>query len=260
MAARAIYKARLTFGGLEVPIKFYAAVEDRGIHFRLLHATDKQPVSGQLIDKTTGEPVERESVRKAYQAEDHRLVQLQRDELERLQPEACREVILHRFVDPSRIAPHYYDRPYFLGPDGNDEGYFALAAALAARKVEGLARWVMRKQSYVGALREQEGYLVLVTLRSSEEVIDVGAFSRPDTKEISKQEIQLARQLIDALKGPFEADSLTDDYRTRVMELIERKASGRVVTLRPPKKAQSQPGLADALRGSLKSVKKAKSA
>lgn len=260
MSARAIYKAQLCLDSLEVPIKFYSGVEDRGIHFRLLHEADHEPVVQQLIDKTTEEPVERNEVHKAYQLDDRRLVKLEPAELEELEPPGTRDVSITRFIPPNSIDYALYERPYYLGPDGDAESYFALAHALGQRKVEGLAHWVMRKRAYVGALREHNGYLMLVTLRHQQEVIELASFARTDNKELSKQELQLAQQLIETLEGSFDIESFHDDYREQVQQLIARKAKGQVIPLRPRKKPAPAPDLAEALQNSLKSIKRKKTA
>jgi len=92
-------------------------------------------------------------------------------ELEGLEPKASREIDIKHFVPPQAIAPEFYDRPYYLGPDGDQAAYFALAEALRKENKEGVAHWVMRKQPYVGALRAEDDYLMLFTLRSSDEVV-----------------------------------------------------------------------------------------
>jgi DNA end-binding protein Ku len=261
MTARAIYKGRLRLNTLEVPVKLYSAVDDRSLHFRLLHAVDREPVVQELIDKTTEQPVAREEVRKAYPLGDHRLVRLQEEELQTLAPPDSREFTITRFVDPALIAPAFYDRPYYLGPDGDPVVYFALARALAERQREGIASWTMRNRVYLGALREHQGYLVLISLKHREEVLELGTFPRPKSKEITPQELQLAQQLVDALAGPFDPSAFHDDYRQRVLELVERKASGEVPSSRPkPRKAAPTPVLAEALKNSLKAVGTKKSA
>ena len=69
MAARAIWKGVLNVGKARVPVRFYSAVEDRDVHFRLLHAKDKQPVSQQMVNPETGKPVPPENVRKGFEVE-----------------------------------------------------------------------------------------------------------------------------------------------------------------------------------------------
>lgn len=256
MTARAMYKARLCLNAIEVPVKFYAAVQEKGVSFRLLHATDLEPVNQELIDKTTGRPVSRSEIQKAYPSDDHRLVKLQPGDLEALEPDSSRKLSVTSFVDPALIDHRFYDRPYYLGPDGEEEDYFALCRALQESKCVGLVHYSMRKRGYVGALREQDGYLMIVNLRHVEEVVDIGAFSPPDKKELSPEELRLARQLVDALKGPFEPQMFQDDYRKRVQELIARKASGKVIRLAPRKKVAASADLTDALKNSLKSTKK----
>lgn len=257
MTGRSMFNALLALGGLRVPVKFYAALDDRSIHFRLLHAADREPVVQELIDKTTEEPVGRDEVQKAYELEDGRLVKLNAEELDSLAPAASRELSVKHLVEENTIAPALYERPYFLGPDGDDEAYFSVAHAFRQSKRVGLLRWTMRKRSHFGVLRERDGYLMAVTLRPPSEIVDVGSLSRPANKELSKQELQLARQLVDAYSGRFDAKSFHDDYRARVEELAKRKASGQVIAFPTTKrKGPTAIGLTDALEKSLKSAKK----
>jgi DNA end-binding protein Ku len=92
------------------------------------------------------------------------------DELAELEPEASRDIEITSFVAADAITHQWYDRPYFLGPDGADENYFALAAALEEGR-QGVARWVMRNKEYVGALRAERWHLMLMTLRHAGEVV-----------------------------------------------------------------------------------------
>lgn len=257
MTGRSMFNAVLALGGLRIPVKFYAALEDRSIHFRLLHAPDREPVVQELIDKTTEQPVGRDEVHKAFQLEDGRLVRLTAAELDALAPAASRDLAVKNLVKESSIAPALYDRPYYLGPDGDDEAYFSVAHALGQSKRVGLVHWTMRKRRYFGVLRERAGYLMVVSLRPASEMVDLGTFERPDTKEFSKQEISLARQLVDAFAGRFDPKLFHDDYRVRVEELAQQKASGKVIAFpAAKKKGPTSIGLAEALEKSLKSAKK----
>ena len=69
------------------------------------------------------------------------------------------------------LGDQWYDRPYYLGPDADDSDYFALADALERKNVVGIARWVMRKKRYVGALTSTNGYLMISTLRRADQVL-----------------------------------------------------------------------------------------
>ncbi len=260
MAARAIWKGTLTFGSVSVPVKFYAAVEDRAVHFRLLHEKDKTPVARQMVHPGTGEPVPQEEMRRGYVDEEAGSVVLLGDrELEELEPDPGREVTVKGFLDAGRIGHQWYDRPYYLGPDGNSRSYTALAKALEKAGKEGFARWTMRKKTYIGALRAENGLLEMITLRFAAEVIDASRLPRPEGRDLTKQERDMAGQLVETLEGEFNPEAYRDEYRERVMDLIRTKARGGRVRLKKPreKKAQVVP-LADMLKKSIQQANKEK--
>src|SRR5688572_29190814 len=130
MSARAIWKGRIRFGSADVPVKLYSAVKDRAVHFRLLDSKRKEPVKQQMVDPHTGKVVASDEVRRAFVADDGDLVVLTDEDLAELQPPESRDIDVLRFVPTAKIAQQWYDRPYYLGPDGDSEGYFALAKAL----------------------------------------------------------------------------------------------------------------------------------
>ena len=161
--ARAIWKGRIRFGTVDVPVKLYSAVQDQSIHFRLLDARRKEPIKQKMVNPETGKVVESDQIRRAFPTETGKLVILDEEELDALEPEASRDIEITRFVKTDRITHQWYDRPYYLGPDDDNADYFALAEALGKEGVEGVARWVMRDKEYVGALRADGGYLLLIT-------------------------------------------------------------------------------------------------
>lgn len=257
--ARAMWKGVVKIGTQSVPVKLYSAVQQRSVHFRLLHKTDHEPVQQQLVSSDSGDPIEFEDVRKGFPLSKGRMVLLDKTELAELEPEESRDIEMTRFVDPEELDHRLYERAYYLGPDGNEKAYFAAVAALEKKKKEGIARWVMRDKAYVGSLRAENGYLMLITLRHADEIISSKALKAPEGNELLKRELQMAEQLIDALHGAFDPTQYRDQYRARVLELVETKAAGRkpkVIAFRPKKQKEDQ--LADALEASLAGAKTAK--
>jgi len=256
MAARAIWKGIIRFGGISVPVKLYSAVEDRNIHFRLLHEKDHTPVEQRMVNPATGEAVPGDQVRRGVETGEGEIVILTPDELESLEPDASRDIEILRFVDPERISHQWYDRPYYMGPDGDPAPYFALVKALEKERKEGVARWKMRKKSYVGALGIDNGYLTIITLRHAGEVVDAASLPRPSSRDLEPQELRMAEQLVSALEAEFDPAAYRDEYRDQVMALIETKAQGgtiRMAKVREPRpKAAS---LTDMLERSLKQAK-----
>jgi len=189
-----------------------------------------------------------------------RFVLLTDEELESLEPAPSRNIEVTDFVPPEAISQQWYDRPYYLGPDGDEKAYFALAKALQNRKREGIARWVMRNKAYLGALRAQDDYLLLVTLRNAEEVIAAADLPKPSGRAPTQNELKMATQLVGALAGEFNAADYKDEYRERVMQFIERKAKGHAPKLQAVKSKRKTTALDDVLARSLERIRKEKRA
>ncbi|MDB4972615.1 MAG: ykoV 2 [Myxococcaceae bacterium] len=256
MPARAIWKGVLELGSHKVPVKLYSAVQERGVHFRLLQERTQVPVRQQLVDPSSDEVVPYPEVRKGY-AVDQSFVVLSKEELESLAPEPNREIAVSHFLPTQKLGPEWHVRPYYLGPDGDEEAYFALAQALAAEGREGVAHWVMRGQEYDGALREVDGYLMLITLRHADEIIKQTELPRPEGRAHSDKELTMAEQLIAAYEDVFDPSQYKDEYRDRVLAFVEAKAKGKKPRLKHPVVKHEERDLSSALAKSLAGLKKA---
>jgi DNA end-binding protein Ku len=169
MAARAIWKGQLKLGTTRVPVKLYSAVQDRTVRFHVLDDRQKKRVKQHMIDPDSGDEVPTEEIQKGYEIEPGRYVILTAEDLEKLEPPASRDIEIVEFVPQTKISQQWYERPYYLGPDGDEKDYFALVDALQNKESEGIANWVMRKKYYSGALRAVDDYLFLFTLRDANE-------------------------------------------------------------------------------------------
>lgn len=256
--ARAIWKGTLVLGKTKLPVQLYSAVRDQRVHFRMLHAADRVPVEQRIVRKSDGKEVAKEDRRKAYPLDRSEAVILQPDELEALQPETSREIHLCRFVRTGVLGDQWFDRPYYLGPDKDDADYFALAQAIEKSKVVGVARWVMRKARYLGALTSNDGYLVMTTLRRADQVIAVSGIDVPEARRPDEKELKLAEHLVSSIEDDFEPQQWKNEYQERVRALIDAKARGKVVKLAPAKPRKTGGDLADLLQRSLTGAKEKK--
>lgn len=253
--ARAMWKANLTIGSESVPVKLYAAVEDRDVHFRLLHAKDRTPVRQRMVDPGDGREVRSDEVRRGVELDKGVFVILKPEELRSAEPAPSRTIEVTQCVPQDSLDLSWYERPYWLGPDGSDEDYFALAEALSKDRRLGIARWVLRGKRYYGALEPHGGYLELVAMHSVNEVVSTDSIERPEGSPITKQEQKLAEQLISALDSKFDPHQLKDDYRERVQALVAAKSEGRRYTVREAPVPKGPSNLEEALRTSLRAVK-----
>jgi DNA end-binding protein Ku len=252
---RAMWKAALELGTLRIPVKLYAAVEDRGLHFRLLHEKDRVPVRQRMVDPRDESEVPAEEVRRGIELEEGSFVLLRPEELASLAPEPSRSIELLRFVPAEAIDVAWYNRPYFLGPDGSADDYFALAEALRKSGRRGVARWVMRGQRYAGALAVRGEHLALVALHAPHEVVRAAELPRPASRAISAGERKLAEQLVATLDASFEPEALRDEYRERVEKLIAAKREGRSFRVKEAPAPRPSGDLAGALKKSIQAAK-----
>jgi DNA end-binding protein Ku len=258
MSARAMWKGVLRVADARVPVKLYSAVEERDIRFRLLDAKDLTPVTQSLVHPESEEVVPHEETRRGYRSPEGELIVLNADELESLEPEASREIAIVRFLPRGAIDPQWYDRPYFLGPDRSPGAYHALTTAIERGEVEGIARWVMRKRDYVGALGVNAGHLVLVTLRHAGEVVPVESLEAPSGPKLDDKELEMARQLMQMLEAKFEAEEYRDEYRDRVLAFIEAKRRGKKPKLEVVRQKARTDDLTAALTASLRAHQRGK--
>ncbi|HKO95837.1 MAG TPA: Ku protein [Pyrinomonadaceae bacterium] len=260
MTARAIWKGTLKLGASRIPVKLYSGVSDRTVRFHILDDRQQKRVKQHMVIPDSGEEVSAKEIQKGYEIEPGKFVIVTEEELESLEPEPSRDIEVATFVPPEAISQQWYERPYYLGPDGDEKAYFALAEALTNRHREGIAQWVMRNKAYVGALRAEGDYLMLITLRNAEEVISAQDLPKPAGREPTQKELAMAKQLISLLEGDFKAEDYKDEYRDRVMEFIERKAKGKAPRLKLVKSKRKAGSLDAVLEKSIKSLRKGKRA
>lgn len=253
MTVRAIWKGSLHIGRNEVAVKMYSAVRPRPVDFRMLHRTDLEPVQQRIVRKSDGKEVAAAERRKAFRLDAKRSVILQPKELERLEPASSRRIATCHFVPFDAVEQQAYDQPYYLGPDESDADYFALAAALARQKAVGIVRWTMRTKRYLGALVVDAGHLLLITLRRADQFIALPETAAP---ALDGKELRLARQLVDLAADDFDPHAWKDEYRRRLLALVEEKRRGKRKQLAPPKARRSRGSLAAQLRLSLEKAKK----
>ena len=154
MSTRAIWQGTLTVQKHEIAVKLYAAVQDRQIHFHLLHKRDRTRLQQRMVDSETGKPVPLDEARKAFEAEPGlcMLLPSRTGKSKASAQKPSREIKVNQFVPVSRrLIPDLFERPCPFGPAAdNTTDYFALAQALDRKNYAGVATWVMRQHSYVG--------------------------------------------------------------------------------------------------------------
>jgi DNA end-binding protein Ku len=215
------------------------------------------------VDPSTGEEVPYENVVKGYEISPDRYVVITPDELEALDPEKTRTIDIVDFVDLDQIDPIYFDHPYYLVPGtGGERAYELLRKAMEDAGKVAIGKVVIRSKESLVAIRPAGPVLTLETMLFPDEVVspdsldELPANQDGDAKPAAKRELQMAQQLIDSLSNEFDPSQYRDEYRERVLDLIERKAAGEEITVQPaPEEPARVPDLMSALEASLDAVK-----
>jgi DNA end-binding protein Ku len=260
--ARSIWSGAISFGLVNVPIKLYSAVSKKTVRFHQLNGTTGNRIQQKRVDPETGDEVNYEDIVKGYELTRDRYVIITPEELETLDPEKTRSIDIEDFVDESEIDPIFYDHPYYLVPDkGAAKAYGLLLNAMADADKVAIARVVIRSKEQLVAIRpHRDGdLLVMETMVFADEVVgteDIDDLPESKDLKVSERELKMARQLIESLTDTFDPSKYKDEYREKVLELIEAKADGQEIAVQPeaPEPAKV-PDLMAALEASLAAVR-----
>jgi DNA end-binding protein Ku len=257
--ARSIWSGAISFGLVNVPVKLYSAVSRKTVRFNQLNSETGNRIQQKRVDPESGEEVPYEQIVKGFELTKDRYVIISSDEMDALEPERTRTIQIEDFVDLPEIDPIYYDHPYYLVPDkGAAKAYGLLLNAMEASDKVAIARVVIRSKEALVAIRPAGELLMMETMIFHDEVVPHDDLDDlPDSKDlkVSDREVKMAQQLIDSLSSAFEPEKYRDEYRDKVLDLIERKASGEEIAVQPEAPAPAQvPDLMAALEASLAAV------
>jgi DNA end-binding protein Ku len=255
---RAIWSGAISFGLVNVPVKLYSAVSRKTVRFHQLHDETGVRIQQKRVDPSTGDEVPYENIVKGYELSPEHYVLITPEELESLDPEKTRSIDITDFVALEQIDPLYFDHPYYLAPaQGGEKAYELLRQAMDEAGKVGIGRVVIRSKESLVAIRPAGHALAMETMLFPDEVVDPDTLDElPVEAKATKRELEMARQLIDTLSGDFDPSKYRDEYRERVLEMIERKAQGEEIAVQPAAEPPAKvPDLMAALEASIKAVK-----
>jgi DNA end-binding protein Ku len=226
MPARAYWTGQLRLSLVSIPVQLYAATKTASrIAFHQIHEPSGKRVRYEKVVPGIG-PIENSDIVKGYEVDKGRYVTITDEELDSVRLEAKKVIDLVRFVDQAVIDPIYFDRPFFVVPDGegNEEAYVVLREALKDTKRIGLGQMAIRGQGSLVAVKACGRGILLETLRYADEVRRSDAFFAdiPDIK-LDKDLVDLARELIQRKSGPFKPEEFKDAYTVALRELLDKK-------------------------------------
>jgi DNA end-binding protein Ku len=252
--SRSIWSGNITIGLVNVPIKLFSMIYDKGIAFHFLHKTDGHPLKYVKMCTKDDKIVPWNEVVRGYEVSKNEFITFDQKELNEAKPESDKRIRISKFVDYFSVDPVYFDRTYALLPDKSKDAYSLLLKALEKTNKAGAGRITLRTKEYPALLHTYKGALVLTTLRYSYDVVDPTDFEPLHKLETPpKAELDLAVKIVTDLSGEFDITEFEDTYQKRIKELVRQKVKGEKIHIARPPEVEVK-SLMIALRETLKQL------
>lgn len=260
MPPRSLWTGTISFGLVNVPVRMYSAVEERTLHFNLLHEKDDSRIGYEKICKAEGTPVPDDEIVKAFEYEKGEYVYLSEEDFDQAKVEGFKTIDIRDFVPYDEIDPIFFRKTYHLGPQaGAEKTYALLREAMERSGLAGIAKFIMRDRQNLGCLRVREGVITLEQMYFADEIRPVAEIA-PGETDVRPQELKLAEALIGSYAGSFEPERYRDTYRDTLCEIIEAKRRGKDVHIDQAAAVEAPSDLMAALRASVEAAQKGRRA
>ena len=226
-SSRTLWKGAISFGLVHIPVTLHSATAESRMKFNLLDKSTMTPVGNQQVNKATGETMQREEIVKGFEVEKDQFVVLTPEEIKAALPRSTQTIDIEAFVDREQIPSVYFHKPYYVSPQGKggQKPFALLRETLKRTGKVGIAKVVISTKQHLAMLLPQDTGLVLNLLRWSDEVRDTAGLPWPaDDVTVSAAELKMAEQLVDAMAGDWQPDLFHDEFREKLMALVEQKA------------------------------------
>lgn len=265
MAPCAYWKGYLKLSPVSCPIALYpAASSAERVSFNRINKKTGNRLKQQLVDSETGDPVDKDDVGRGYEIGKGQYLQVEDEELEKVQIESTHTIDIDSFVPRAEIDDRYSDSPYYIAPTDQvgQEAFAVIRDTMREKKMVALGRVVLARREHVVMLQALDKGLLATTLRYPYEVRDHAAYFEdvPELKLPAEMK-ELASHIVDSKATHFDPSKFEDHYETALIELLRAKQAGQTIE---PEKGQPAPqrviNLMDALRASIGAETKKKPA
>ncbi len=255
---RSIWNGAISFGLVSIPIKVVNATENHSISFRQIHTADGGRVRYRKVCELDGEELSQDEIGKAYEDADGSMIPITDADLASLPLPTAKTIEIVAFVAADTIDPLQMDAAYYLSANGVPAAkpYTLLREALKRSKKVAIAKFALRGRERLGMLRVVDDVIAMHGLLWPDEIRASDEAAPEADVSVREAELDLADALMDTL-GEVDMETLHDDYRTAVEELIAAKADGAVAPApeTPAAKGGKVIDLMAALENSVKAAK-----
>ena len=241
---RAMWRGAIQFGLVTIPVRLFLATESRGgISFNMLHAEDQKRIQMKVHCPDHGE-IKRSDTVRGYEWSKGQYVVLDQSDFEAVPLKTVRSIEIEQFVPARRADPgaRFVKASHYLEPEPVGRKAFALLkTVLEESELQAVCKIVLKDREQLAALDPFGPTMLLSTLYWPDEVRDVADLDIPaEETEFKPAEVEMARQLVDALSGEFEAERYKDEYREALLQVIDSKVAGQPVAAPEPEPETSK--------------------
>lgn len=256
MATRPYWTGQIRLSLVSIAVQIIPATKPAAkIAFHQVHKPSGSRIRYEKVVPGVG-AVDRDEIVKGYEVSDGKYVLLEDKDFDKIKLEAKKTIDLTQFVDLGEIDQLYYERPFYVLPDDEEdaEAYVVLRDALKKTKKVGIGQIVIRGKGSLVAIKACGKGLMMETLRYVDEVRKAETTFRdvPKAKPDSEM-IELAEDIIGRKAKAFDPAAFHDKYEEALQELIDAKQKHRQVRqIEEPQPSAKIINLMDALRKSAK--------
>lgn len=256
--SRPVWTGTIRLSLVSIPVNVFSGIDrDGDTHFHQIHRDTGKRVRYQKMVPGVG-PVEQADIVKGFEFEKGQYIVVEPDELKALKIDSSDSFVIGRFVARSDIDSIYFNTPYYVAPaeEGAMAGFAVIRDALRAERKVGLGQIVLSGRERLACLQPCGKGMLLETLRYKDDLKATDPFFAPITDvKAAKDEIELARKLIDQKSGSFDPAAFEDHYDDAVRDLLEEKRMGKKIVAPAPEDDARQSAeiidIMDALKRSL---------
>jgi DNA end-binding protein Ku len=253
---RSYWKGYLKLSLVTCPIGLYpASSQAEKTHFHQINRKTGNRLRQQMVDEETGRVVDKENKGRGYEVSKGKYVEIEPEEIKAIQVESTHTLDIDRFVPVDEIDRRYFDRPYYIVPDGKagEEAFAVIRDAMKDKGRVALAKIVLTNREHIMAM-EPFGKVMLGTiLRYDYEVRDEKELARSvPSPRIPKEMLKLASHILDTKEGHFDPSHFKDEYETELKKLVKRKAAGK--TIEAPERQERPSNVVDLMEALRQSV------
>jgi DNA end-binding protein Ku len=225
--ASTVWKGYISFGLVSVPVRLFAAAREEHVSFNQIHSECGGRIKQQIFCPQCDRVVERNELQKGYEVEKGIYVTVNSDELKTLEAESSDVMEIQQFVSLDEVDPIYFQTSYYsAAEDSGKRAYNLLFRGMTREKLAAIARVTLSGREQVVLIRPYDQGLLLHTLYYPAEVREVGEYGHDTASQVPEQEIALAEKFMESLRSPFEPEQFQDNYKEKVLALIETKRAG----------------------------------